>query len=73
MNTSALDFIVVNVRTGNPVAAFLLPGDALKYIAYRRTIEGPNGPDYDIRNSDESPISDTLCDSVEMANRLAKA
>ena len=47
MNIEALDFIVVSVRTGNAIAAFLLPGDAVKYIAYRRSVEGPNGPAYD--------------------------
>lgn len=69
MNTEALDFVVVNVRTGNPIAAFLLPGDAVKYIAYRRSVEGPHGPAYDIQNADGSPISWALDQFVEKANR----
>lgn len=36
MNTSNLDFVVVNIQTGNAVAAFMIPGDAQKFIAMQR-------------------------------------
>lgn len=35
MNTSLLDFVVVNIQTKQPVAAFMLPGDAQRFIASR--------------------------------------
>lgn len=71
MNTAALDFIVVNTRTGNACAAFMLPRDALHYIKWRRESEGPNGPSYEIRNEDEAPISATLAAQVEAISEAA--
>lgn len=68
MNLEPLDFIVVSGRTGNPIAAFLLPGDAVKYIAYRRSAEGPHGPSYDIQNADGTPTTYYLDRKVEIAN-----
>ena len=52
---AALDFIVVNTRTGNACAAFMIRRDALHYIKWRRESEGPNGPSYEIRNEDVEP------------------
>ena len=69
MNIEALDFVVISVRTGNAIAAFLLPTDAVKYIVYRRSVEGPHGPLYEVRNSDGSPTSCRLDASVEIANK----
>lgn len=71
LNTEALDFIVVSVRTGNAIAGFLLPGDAVKYIAYRRSVEGPHGPAYDIQNADGSLVSYALDQQVAIANEGA--
>ena len=68
MNISALDFVVISGRTGNAIASFLLPGDAVKYIAYRRSMEGPHGPVYEIRNADGSYTSSVLDRDVERAN-----
>jgi hypothetical protein len=54
MNTAALDFLVINTRTGNPIAAFMLPGDAAAFAAFRQAQEGPNGCTYEIVNADGS-------------------
>lgn len=70
MDISQLDFVVVSGRTGNPVASFLLPGDALNYIAYRRSIEGCHGPVYEIRNADDSFVGWGLQEKAEKANHL---
>lgn len=71
-NTTALDFIVVNTRTGNACAAFMIPRDALHYIKWRGESEGPNGPNYEIRNADGAPISATLAAQVEATSAMAK-
>lgn len=68
MNLEPLDFVVVSLRTGNPIAAFLLPVDAVKYIAYRRSVEGPNGPLYEVQNADGMPTTGYLDQKVEIAN-----
>lgn len=52
-----LDFIVVNERTGNAVAAFLGPTDAHRFIDGRQKMEGPHGPSYRVLNSDGSPLN----------------
>jgi len=51
-DTSALDFLVINTRTGAACGAFLLPRDAIHYIKWRREQEGPHGPTYEIANAD---------------------
>lgn len=58
--TDALDLIVINTRTGNACAAFLLPRDALHYIQWRRESEGSHGPSYEILNADGSMVSPQL-------------
>ena len=60
MDLSALDFIVVNMRTGNACAAFMLPRDALHYIKWRRESEGPHGPLYGLANANGTLISTHL-------------
>ncbi len=72
MNTKAIDFIVISTRTGNAIAAFLLPSDAVKYIAYRRNMEGPHGPMYEIQNADGSATSYTMEKHVEKANATGR-
>lgn len=67
MSAEALDFIVKNTSTGQPVAAFLLPTDALTFIKFRRT-KAPKGPLFDISNADGTPTSAHLVDAVERAN-----
>jgi hypothetical protein len=69
-NTEALDFIVINTRTGNACAAFMLPRDALQYIFWRRTNEGPHGPSYEIVNADGSMISAQLQSHVDARNAI---
>lgn len=69
VNISALDFIVVNTRTRNPIGAFMLPADALQFIQHKRTLEGPQGALYEIRNLDRSPISTHLQAQVSIVNR----
>lgn len=54
IDLSAVDFVVISQRTGNPVAAFLLVGDAAAYIAWRTAQEGHRCPGYDIVNADGS-------------------
>lgn len=53
MNTDALDFLVINTRTGNPVAAFMLPGDAAAFAAFKQA-QGQNGVVYEVVNADGS-------------------
>lgn len=48
LNLESLEYIVVNERTGNSVASFLLVTDAARDVLGRRSMEGPNGPWYDI-------------------------
>lgn len=48
---AGLNYTVVDGRSGNAVAAFLLREDAQKYVAYRRSIEGTHGPLYDIMDA----------------------
>ena len=71
IDVSALDFIVVNVRTGNPVAAFMLPRDAILFIKARRAAEGPTGPVYDLVNRDGSMMSPELDAAVDSITRPA--
>jgi hypothetical protein len=68
MDTSALDFIVIEHRTRNSVAAFLLPGDALEYITFRRSVGGSHGPIYEICNADGSFVGWGLQEKVHRAN-----
>lgn len=67
MDLTALDFIVVNTATGQAVAAFMLPSDALAFIAGRANVPGPVRRVYEIRNLDGSPISATLEAAVATA------
>jgi len=69
-DTSALDFLVINTRTGNACGAFLLPRDAIHYIKWRREQEGPHGPTYEIANADGMPISSPLDAQAAAANDL---
>jgi len=68
MDLEALDFIVVNQNTGNPIAAFLLPTDAVRFIEYRRASEPAPGRQYAVKNADGSPTSPQLADRVDRAN-----
>lgn len=69
MRIKLLDFVVISLRTGNPIASFLLPGDAVNYIAYRRSVEGPHGPLYEVINADGSFVTEYLGMAVDRANR----
>lgn len=46
---SLLDFIVVNTETGNPVGAFMLPTDALRFAALK-------GEKYEVVNADGTSL-----------------
>lgn len=62
-----LDFIVINDVTQCPVAAFMLPGDALHFIKWRATCNGPSVT-YIIQNADGSSVSPTLSAQANAAN-----
>lgn len=66
-----LDFVVVNHTTGNAVAAFLLPADAVRYIKERTERYGANGQVLTIVNADGSPISLQLAEQVEAVREAA--
>jgi len=48
-NLEALDFIVVNIRTENPVAAFMLPTDAQRFAELK-------GANYEVVNADGTSL-----------------
>ncbi len=48
-NLETLDFIVVNTKTGNPVAAFMLPTDAHRFAAMK-------GDHYEVVNADGTSL-----------------
>lgn len=45
INIEMLDFIVINTKTGQPVAAFMLPGDAKRFAQSK-------GEHYEVVNAD---------------------
>lgn len=48
-NLETLDFIVINTKTGNPVAAFMLPTDARRFAAMK-------GEQYEVVNADGTSL-----------------
>ena len=48
-NLETLDFIVVNTKTGQPVAAFMLPNDAKRFAQAK-------GEHYDVVNADGTSL-----------------
>ena len=51
-----LDFVVINIRTGNPVAAFLTPGHAQRFIDMLRFGKNSNTPMYEVVNADGTSL-----------------
>ena len=62
-----LDYLVVNARTGNALAAFLLPRDALSYIRWLRHV-APDGPIYELVRTDGRMLSPQISDALKRAN-----
>lgn len=67
-HAEGLDYLVINTRTGNTLAAFLLPRDALNYIKWRRQTDGARGPAYDLTRADGRMLSPQISDALERAN-----
>lgn len=47
---------VISLRSGNEVARFICAEDALAWAVYRRRVEGPHGPLYEVRNVYGDPV-----------------
>lgn len=67
MNTEALDFIVTNTTSGNAIAAFMLPSDAINFVRFLRT-QHHRRVVYDVTNKDGSPISRHFAIALDRVN-----